>query len=71
MSDVDTADLITRLNAKAIVEAYRAGKEAGMAENARVHELLGYAVEWVRDRGYDDPETAPEWFLTALTGGQG
>jgi hypothetical protein len=36
----DTADLIVRLNAKAIVEAYRAGKEAGEAERDRLREAL-------------------------------
>jgi hypothetical protein len=35
-----TADLITRLNAKAIVEAYRAGKEAGEAERDRLREAI-------------------------------
>jgi hypothetical protein len=34
----DTADLIVRLNAKAIVDAYRAGKEAGDAERDRLRE---------------------------------
>jgi hypothetical protein len=37
-----------------------------IAERDRLRELLNLAVEWVSDRGYDDPETAPEWFLAAL-----
>jgi hypothetical protein len=43
-----TADLITRLNAKAIVEAYRAGKEAGQAERDRLRELvkMAYCEGW-------------------------
>ena len=32
----------------------------------RLRELLSYAVEWAQDRGYDLPEVAPEWFLSAL-----
>ena len=36
------------------------------AERDRLRDLLNCAVEWVGDRGYDDPETAPEWFLSAL-----
>jgi len=42
----DTADLIVRLNAKAIVEAYRAGKEAGDAEgDAELWEALKLFVK--------------------------
>jgi hypothetical protein len=41
----DTADLIVRLNAKAIVEAYRAGKEAGDAERDRLWEALKLFVK--------------------------
>ena len=37
-----------------------------LAERNRLRELLNCAVDWTRDRGYDDPETAPEWFLSAL-----
>lgn len=35
-------------------------------ERDRLQELLSYATEWVRDLGYDDPDTAPGWFLSAL-----
>ena len=35
-------------------------------ERNRLRELLSYAVEWAQDRGYDLPEVAPEWFLSAL-----
>ena len=37
-----------------------------LAKHDRLRDLLNCAVEWTRDRGYDDPETAPEWFLAAL-----
>ena len=41
MADIEeTAELITQLQAKAIVEAYRAGKEAGKAERDRLLEVL-------------------------------
>ena len=50
MSDVeDTADLITRLNAKAIVEAYRAGKELREAKRDRLRAALESIIE-IADR---------------------
>ena len=41
MTDIEeTAELITQLQARAIVEAYRAGKEAGEAERDRLRDEM-------------------------------
>jgi len=66
----DTADLIVRLNAKAIVEAYRAGKEAGDAERDRLREAIKTHRHNVWGEGPVEHDEDRELYAVLAEGGQ-
>jgi hypothetical protein len=67
----DTADLIVGLHANAIVEAYRAGKEAGDAERDRLREALDRIINYPDKPDCYTPEEMQDIARTALAeGGQ-